>query len=111
MVAGSTVGSGILSLIVSAAQGRSDGVKFLLDGDLSQMSTQEEFLKARGFNVGRSNVYPGLFTEDDFKRALAAIWESRVSGWWHYQAKYVEYGICTSEEFQAALKVEGGSNQ
>ena len=101
-----SVSSGVASLIGSAVQGRSDGIQFLLSGDLSQMSAQERFLQGVGFTVGRSNVYPGLYTEREFKLALEAIWKNRVAGWWHYENKYVEYNICTSEEFRAALDVE-----
>ncbi len=93
----------VASLLASAKNGRSDSIKFTLRGDLGQMGEQETFLRERGFDVGRSNVYPGLFTEEDFQRALQAIWQYRIPGWWHYEAEYVKYGICSGEKFKAAL--------
>lgn len=97
---------GVASLIGSAVQGRSDGIQFLLSGDLSQMSAQERFLQGIGFTVGRNDVYPGFHTEQEFRLALEAIWQNRVAGWWHYEGKYVGYNICTSEEFRTALDVQ-----
>lgn len=96
----------VLGLIKSAADKRNDGVLFTLEGDLSQMSSQSAFLRANGFRVGRVDCYPGLFTEDDYKAALKAIWENRVDGWWHYCDEYVKYGIATKEEFDARLGVK-----
>lgn len=101
-----SVTPGVASLIAGAACGANDRVQFLLDGDLSQMSEQEEFLRSRGFKVGRTDVYPGLYTEEEFRSALDLIWKHRVSGWWHYKEKYVKYSICSQEEFMAALNVE-----
>ena len=101
-----SMSSGVASLISSAIQGRSDSVRFLLSGSLSQMSAQEQFLLGAGFTVGRSDVYPCFHTEDEFKRALEAIWKNRVAGWWHYDGRYVKYGICTLDEFRTALDVE-----
>ena len=101
-----TMEPSVYDLLLSAAQKCNDGVKFTLDGDLSQMATQGEFLRKAGFRVGRVDVYPGLYTEEDYKAALKAIWENRVDGWWNYEEKYVEYGICTSEEFRAYLGVK-----
>ena len=95
--------SGVASLLRFAARGDADEVKFLLDGDLGQMSTQKSYLKSKGLPVGQSGVYPGFRTEEDFKKALRLIWENRVEGWWGYKTSYVMYGICTSEEFYKAL--------
>lgn len=101
--------SGVYSLMESAAKdhdgrkGHQAGFQYLLDGDLCQMSTQEEFLRSHGFDVGRCNVYPAVRTEEEFKRALRAIWENKVAGWWHYKDKYGKYGICTAEKCDAAL--------
>lgn len=80
-------------------------VRFLLDGDLSQMLRQEEFLSSRGMDVGHSDVYPGLYTEEDFKKALKLIWDNRVDGWWNYKTEYINHAICTSELFDSALNV------
>ena len=102
---GFTASLGALSLLGSAGN-QSKETLFTLNGDLSQMSAQEDFLRNRGMNVGRTDVYPGLHTEEDFKKALTLIWQSRVSGWWHYLRKYTEYKICTEDEFNAALNIE-----
>lgn len=101
------ISAGIASLLFGAKES-TDQIKFYLDGDLSQMSAQEKFLREHNFNVGRSAVYPGLYTEDDFKMALGLIWDRKVSGWWHYLNKYEQYKICTVTEFKAALLVECG---
>lgn len=83
-----------------------DGAKFTLDGDLSQMANQETFLRNAGFRVGRIDVYPGLYTEEDHKAALKMIWDNRVDGWWHYDKDYLKYGICTKEQFDTRLGVK-----
>lgn len=98
---------GVMSLLSSAGSGKTDQrQKWYLSGDLRQMSEQEDFLKRNGFNVGRSDAYPVLYSEDDHKRALSLIFEHSVPGWWHYQNKYIEYGICTGREFNDKLGVE-----
>ncbi len=98
--------AGVLNLIQSASNKRNDGRLFTLEGDLSQMANQSDFLEKKGFRVGRIDCYPGLFTEDDYRKALAAIWENRVDGWWHYDEDYVKYGICTMEQFNNRLGVK-----
>ncbi len=91
------------NLINSAANNESNkSHTFFIDGDLLQMSEQKRFLQSRGFNVQQNNVYPCL-RQEDVERALKLIWENRVEGWWHYEEKYVELGICTKEEFWARL--------
>lgn len=100
-----TISAGVASLL-GGADHHKDQIKFYLDGDLLQMSQQETFLRSHGFSVGRSNVYPGLYTEDDFKQALNLIWDHRVPGWWHYLDKYERYDICTTTEFKSALHIE-----
>lgn len=79
-----------------------DSSRFLLDGDLNQMSIQRNFLLSRGFEVLQNNVYPSL-SKEDLKRALTLIWQQNVAGWWHYQKKYEELEICTAEEFKNKL--------
>ena len=105
-MAGFTMSGGVFSLLSSAANDprgeRNQEYAFLLSGDLCQMSTQEDFLRAQGFDVARRNVYPALKSED-VERALRLIWERRCDGWWNYEHKYVELGICTKEEYDEAL--------
>lgn len=94
----------MLELFQSAANNETNQThSFFLDGDLSQMSIQRNFLQARGFDVKQNNVYPCL-KEEDVEKALKLIWDNRVEGWWHYQEKYAELKICTKEEFFARLK-------
>ena len=105
-----TVTTGVRSLLQSAADdasganGHGSGIYYLFDGDLSQMSHQEDFLRSRGFDVGRRNVYPGVATETEFQAALKAIWENRAPGWWHYRTKFANYGICSEAQFDQALQ-------
>ena len=97
---------GVISLLGFAASDagqRDDGMKYLLDGDLNQMSIQREFLLAQGFSVGQSNVYPCFSAKEDFDKAITLIWELKISGWWHYKDKLVELGVCTTEAFDDAL--------
>lgn len=94
---------GIFSLIKSGANKQNDGATFTLEGDLSQMSNQERFLENHGFRIGRIDCYPGLYTEEDYKAALKAIWDNRVDGWWHYEEDYIKYGITTKELFGSRL--------
>ncbi len=68
------------------------------------MSAQEEFLRQRGFHVERSDVYPVLYDEEEYRRALTAIWNFKIDGWWHYKTKYIQYEICTGENFDQALQ-------
>ena len=93
----------MLNLIQSAAnKERNASYSFYLDGDLSQMSNQKQFLVKNGFDVKQNDVYPCL-KQEDVKSALELIWNNRVDGWWHYSKKYVEHNICTEEEFRNRL--------
>lgn len=76
---------------------------FYLEGDLSQMSTQKNFLQKEGFSTKQNNVYPCL-QQKDVKPALELIWKHRVEGWWHYKKKYVELGICEAADFDQRLQ-------
>jgi len=72
-------------------------------GDLNQMMEQMLFLRRRGFDVGNRDVYPAVATKEDAKAALAAMWKARVAGWWNMRHLFREHGVCTTEEFDAAL--------
>ena len=82
---------------------KSMGFDFFLDGDLCQMAIQKRFLSSRGVETQQNNVYPCL-RQSDVPMALKMIWDNKVEGWWHYQEKYAELGICTKEEFLNRLK-------
>jgi len=71
---------------------------FFLQGDLCQMSTQKTFLVNRGVSTKQNNVYPCL-RQMDVKMALELIYTNRVEGWWHYEQKCIDLGICTKEEW------------
>jgi len=91
--------------LIEAAQNneKHENYTFFLDGDLSQMSSQKRFLNERGISTKQNNVYPCL-RQSDVKEALTLIWEQRCDGWWHYCKYYVEFGICTKEEFNNRLQ-------
>ena len=94
----------MINLLTSASNGDSSKTHtFFLNGDLSQMSIQKNFLSRRGFSIQQNDVYPCLKPEDT-KEALKAIWENRIEGWWHYKDKYVELGICQKEDFDKRLQ-------
>jgi hypothetical protein len=94
---------GIFGLLQSAVKGERDTGFATISGDLNQMSIQKEFLRGQGFDLGQSDVYPIVRTEEDWKRALGLFWKYKVQGWWHYEAHYVKYSICSKEEFSRAL--------
>jgi hypothetical protein len=94
---------GVYGLMMHAVNKRNDTGFASLQGDLNQMSIQAEALRAQGFDIGFSDVYPIVRTEDDFKRALKLLWDREIPGWWHYLERMVEYGICTKESWQEKL--------
>lgn len=75
-----------------------------LQGDLNQMSIQADVLRAQGFTITFSDVYPIVQTEDDFKRALKLFWDRETPGWWHYKERMIQYGICTEERWEEKLE-------
>lgn len=77
---------------------------FTIEGDLNQMALQQELLDGHGIATGNAGVYPVLYEEGQVTQALTLIWNSKVDGWWHYKAKYVEHKVCTAEEFHQALE-------
>jgi hypothetical protein len=82
---------------------RNENYSFCLRGDLCQMSEQRSFLNSRGIQTEQNDVYPCL-KSIDIKNALKLIWSNRVEGWWHYKDEYVEYSICSEEDFRNRLK-------
>lgn len=74
-----------------------------IEGDLCQMSNQEKSLVSAGIPFSRSDVYR-IVPKEQTKKALAVIWGNKVDGWWHYLDKYVDFGICTIEEYDKALR-------
>jgi hypothetical protein len=94
----------MFNLLSSAINNESNkDYSFFLRGDLCQMTTQRSFLSNRGFDLKQNNVYPCL-KQCDVKNALTAIWTYKPEGWWHYVDEYVEYDICTKEDFLNSLK-------
>ncbi len=94
---------------ITALSGMDDNrAYYLFDGDLSQMGRIEEFLRARGFPVVKSDVYPGFPKgeqgEQLFIQALRLVFEERVYGWWSQRQYLLQYNICTEEEFTLALE-------
>lgn len=106
-----SMSTGVASLLGSALRGITGSIQFSLSGDLSQMAAQERFLVGRGLSVERNDVYPGLFTGADFRKALQLLWENRIDGWWHYEAEYAKYGICDSKKFREALRISCAQNR
>jgi hypothetical protein len=78
--------------------------RFYFSGDLQQMAVTGEFLLNAGVSVELRNVYPTVAMEDKTK-ALKLIWNSKISGWHHYEKDYIELNICTPKEFQDAMAV------
>lgn len=99
---GFTVSSGVLGLLHSAGS-RNEDYKHFFNGDLCQMSKQEDFLRGQNFDVGRNDVYPCVRTQEEFDRAIKLIYDREVEGWWHYDKRLVEIGHCTQEQFRTKL--------
>lgn len=95
---------GVMGLMAHAVNGSNATGFASLNGDLNQMSIQADFLRAQGFTIRFSDVYPVIETEDDFKRALKLLWDRQVAGWWHYRERMIEYGICTNESWTNKLQ-------
>lgn len=78
---------------------------YTFSGDLSQMGAIEEFLRARGFPVVKSDVYPGFQEKDlaEYVRALRLIYKMKLDGWWNQEQALIEHHICTPQEFLACL--------
>lgn len=94
----------MIDLLTSAVNNESNKeYTFSLNGDLCQMSAQRTFLNNRGIVTKQNNVYPCV-RECDIKQALELIWKFKVEGWWHYEEKYIEFGICSKDEFRNRLK-------
>ena len=87
------------------------GYTFTFDGDLCQMSAQKEFLRDNFFEVGQCGVYPAVKDQETFDKAITAIWNGRVEGWWHYEKRLVELKVCTHEEYRTALKISCESHK
>lgn len=98
--------AGVLGLLGSANHYDEGYAFYVGNGDLVQMSAQKEFLRRRGFDIGQRDVYPCVKTEEEQVRALKAIWEARVDGWWNHDRDLVRLGICTREEYNTALGIE-----
>lgn len=81
---------------------------YTFNGDLNQMGQIESFLRERGFPVVKNNVYPGFPQSqlEQYKRALKAVFDARVPGWWNQRERLIEHGICTDEEYRSALDRE-----
>ncbi len=82
-----------------------DRAYFVLSGDLSQMGTIYTRLQEAGFPVVKSDVYPGFARDQEAKyvEALHFVFKRRIDGWWNQQHDLIKHGVCTDNEFQAAL--------
>ena len=78
---------------------------YTLTGDLCQLDTMEIVLKAVGFDIVKSDVYPGFpkSKEDEFIRALNYLYQHRVQGWWNQEKALIDNKICTQLEFDKAM--------
>ncbi|APF25145.1 MULTISPECIES: hypothetical protein [Clostridium] len=72
---------------------------YLLNGDLNQMSIQKTQLLAKGIQILQCDVYPAINEKKDYIKALRIIWNEKIEGWWNYKGEFLEYKICTEEEF------------
>lgn len=91
--------------LLGSSRTHDEGCMFTFSGDLNQMSVQKAFLQDNFFEVGQCGVYPAVKDQETFDRAIKAIWENRVEGWWNYKDKLITLQACTNDEFMAALKV------
>ena len=97
------VAEGVVESLAGACARRADAGHILSGGDLSQMAAQKRFLIASGLDVGQRDVYPVLKNPEDFKKALALIFENKIAGWWNLENDIVSQGVCPAAEFGKAL--------
>ena len=74
-----------------------------LEGDLNQMVVQKNYLQDIGFVLNQVGVYP-VVKRENVKRVLYTLWFNKIDGWWNYYSKFIDYAICTEEEFTSALR-------
>lgn len=99
-------GPGALEMLIQAKKDeKHKDYSIWLEGDLCQMSAQNEFLIAHGISVKFNNVYPCV-RPCDKKKTFQLFWDYKCDGWWHYFREYEELEICTKEEFQRALDIQ-----
>ncbi len=84
-------------------------VRHFLAGDVFQLASEERELLARGIPVGRMDIYPGLYTLEDYKKALELIWIHKWGGWELYRSAFFEHSICTEEGFNIARQTSVAS--
>jgi len=94
--------SDVRKLLENAGKVNDDCV-YSFRGDLSQMSRIGRILSQAGFSIDYSDVYPGVKTKDEFKRALELLFKFKVEGWWNQRDALIENGVCTDEEYRRAL--------
>jgi hypothetical protein len=74
-----------------------------LVGDLNQMANQMAELKMRGINAKVDGGIPSI-QDSEYQRALLIIWTNGIAGWWNYKDDFLEYDICTEEQFMNKLR-------
>lgn len=78
---------------------------YTLQGDLAQITKQENFLKKARIPFISEPGFPGqLNDEEQFKIALRQFYRRKVEGWWNYKEELIKYGICTEEQYMNKLK-------
>lgn len=77
---------------------------FFLKGTPEETSQQEEFLIRMGIATGRTTCRATVSRESDVQHAIQLFWEHQVPGWRSYKDEYIESGLCSREEFLAALR-------
>jgi hypothetical protein len=77
-------------------------------GDLHSLGEIYLFLLRQGFNVVKSDVYPGFVKEqeNEYIEALRLVYEHKVPGWLdcYNKEKFIKYEICTEEEYDRETK-------
>ena len=74
-----------------------------LTGDLSQMSTQMNFLQSNGIDVKVDGGRP-VIQDKDYKKAIQLIYDNETEGWWNYKDTFIAQGICTKVQWKKKWK-------
>lgn len=90
--------------LLGQAHAKDPKLTHFLRGDLLGMSGQANYLNRNGIKTGVNGGIPGVYSVEDFKRALELFWQNKFSSWWNYRSDFIEHKVCTEDEYVSAYK-------
>jgi len=76
------------------------------EGNILQLCAQQDLFEMMGLNFKVENLYFPVFEiKGECIKALEILFEKRIkdTGWWFYEKDFIDFGICTQEEFDDAM--------